>query len=312
MLYKIVMNVEKSFSREFPIGIKTAQNETVCAIGDIHGNFHLMYDMVTKLGKDYFNSRLIFLGDLISRGPDSASCLLLAWHMAFENPHPFKKVEIILGNHEHGFFLPLVSDKYNFLAPFWASKENSNHWMSSIWSVENKDKTYREIFISVLQKSEYGLFLGPEKCVELLDKWIEYAFVPFMHGIPKFINSPIFKKSGNVIFVHAGLNVTKSDLLKKFQRYNILNHTTKDFKSSPIWMKKVFFDGLKTHIPTHKGKQMFIVHGHVIEKKRLKNGWIDMKPVGHRIGLDSGAYDTGILTAGIFSTGKVVILEIKK
>jgi len=297
-----------NFSRTFNVPkIKPMKNEIISAIGDIHGNFHLMREMVKQLGERHPGSRLVFLGDMITRGPDSASCLLFAWHLAFENPHPFSKVDIVLGNHEHMFFAPLVSIRFDFSYPFWPSPTKKGHWMENYFSAET---IAEDGFMNALEDSEYGHEIGAERCQNLYKQWMEYAFLPFKDGVPPMLQSPVFKRSGNIIFVHAGVN-PKKNWMKKFAKYNILNHSIRDFQTSPMWIKKIFVDGLKTHPPLYRGKEMFVVHGHTIDKKKLPNGWIDIQPKTHRLCIDTGAYDTGILTSATFSEGQIEILEIK-
>ncbi len=61
-------------------------------IGDVHGCIHELDDLLDKLQPDLENDRVIFIGDLINKGPDSRGVI--------ERFHQLGATSI-LGNHEH-------------------------------------------------------------------------------------------------------------------------------------------------------------------------------------------------------------------
>lgn len=63
-------------------------------IGDIHGCIDEFTELVHKISYDSEKDRLILLGDLIDRGPDSVAVVKKAREM---------KLECVMGNHEHKF-----------------------------------------------------------------------------------------------------------------------------------------------------------------------------------------------------------------
>jgi bis(5'-nucleosyl)-tetraphosphatase (symmetrical) len=63
---------------------------TVYAVGDVHGCYRTLEELLKKLPED---GKLLFLGDLINRGPDSLKCIRRA--MAFG-----KRCVPMIGNHE--------------------------------------------------------------------------------------------------------------------------------------------------------------------------------------------------------------------
>lgn len=74
-------------------------NERIYAIGDVHGRLDLLHKLVAlieaELEPGHPPARLIFLGDIVDRGPDSAE--LVALLMKLEgNP----RVTVLKGNHE--------------------------------------------------------------------------------------------------------------------------------------------------------------------------------------------------------------------
>lgn len=85
--------------------------QRVYAIGDIHGRDDLFAQLLGKIeadnaarGKAF--TTLILLGDLVDRGPDSASVIDRALGLGA----PFDKVRLLIGNHEECFLAALVGD----------------------------------------------------------------------------------------------------------------------------------------------------------------------------------------------------------
>ncbi|MEQ8479101.1 MAG: metallophosphoesterase [Hoeflea sp.] len=68
------------------------------AIGDVHGRHDLLNALLAEIRGDAGTRdfRVVFLGDLIDRGPESAACVDLA--IATLGAHPGSK--LVLGNHE--------------------------------------------------------------------------------------------------------------------------------------------------------------------------------------------------------------------
>ncbi len=73
----------------------------VYAIGDIHGRNDLLNILIEKIMADdgkrgEARSEIIFLGDLVDRGPDSADVI----ETAMKLKHDLKDVRFLMGNHE--------------------------------------------------------------------------------------------------------------------------------------------------------------------------------------------------------------------
>ncbi|MVZ97572.1 serine/threonine protein phosphatase [Sphingorhabdus sp. IMCC26285] len=76
----------------------------VYAIGDVHGCNHLLHDLLMKIEADDLargpaETLIIFLGDLMDRGPDSAGVIETA--MALRKAG--RNVRFLMGNHEEVF-----------------------------------------------------------------------------------------------------------------------------------------------------------------------------------------------------------------
>lgn len=85
--------------------------QRVYAIGDIHGRDDLFAQLLAKIeadnaarGKAF--TTLILLGDLVDRGPDSASVIDRAIGLGA----PFDNVRLLIGNHEECFLAALIGD----------------------------------------------------------------------------------------------------------------------------------------------------------------------------------------------------------
>jgi len=80
-----------------------AINRTII-VGDIHGCIDEFDELIKKLSYDKNNDRIILLGDLIDRGPDSIAVVRRAREM---------NLECVMGNHEHKFLKWLRSSGSN-------------------------------------------------------------------------------------------------------------------------------------------------------------------------------------------------------
>lgn len=97
-----------------PQKAETAENEKIYVIGDIHGRYDLLLKLLTLVFIDLQENdrlseclvRLIFLGDVIDRGPDSLKCL-----QTLEVLTQFG-AELILGNHEDLLLRSIAGDDY--------------------------------------------------------------------------------------------------------------------------------------------------------------------------------------------------------
>lgn len=70
--------------------------EPFCAIGDIHGCLELLQELLTRIDPDSKN-KLIFMGDYIDRGPDSAGVLRKLFDLSQTDPD---RITCLQGNHE--------------------------------------------------------------------------------------------------------------------------------------------------------------------------------------------------------------------
>jgi len=225
-----------------PVGAMS-EGRRVYAIGDIHGRLDLLDGLLARIEQDdaargAADTHVIFLGDLIDRGPQSAQVVARAIELSQCGPN----IRFLLGNHEEVFLQALEGD-LKALAFFTRIGGRE-----TILSYGISEKAYLE--------SDYR---------ELYDLWrplVPDAHIAFVRGFEDLIIM------GDYAFVHAG--VRPSEPLAR-QKASDLRWIRGEFLSHAAPLEKV------------------IVHGHTISE--------EIEFASHRIGLDTGAYASGKLTA---------------
>ncbi|ALH82298.1 metallophosphoesterase family protein [Sphingopyxis macrogoltabida] len=94
-----------------PRGYAIPEGQRVYAIGDIHGRDDLFAEMIDLIRADHAargpaDITLVLLGDLVDRGPDSASVVDRAMQLHKE----FADTRLLIGNHEECFLAALTGD----------------------------------------------------------------------------------------------------------------------------------------------------------------------------------------------------------
>ena len=107
--------IAKLFSRRFktPAGPapRIPDDRRIYAVGDIHGRYDLLEGLLTRVAEDDARrggppGEIIFLGDLVDRGPDSSK--VIARLLALRDERPGTR--FLLGNHEEVFLSALSGD----------------------------------------------------------------------------------------------------------------------------------------------------------------------------------------------------------
>lgn len=210
-------------------------------IGDIHGRDDLLEVLQAAIEADdgeagEADTTVVFLGDLVDRGPDSAGVIKRARKWG-----KHRKVRYLAGNHEE-MFLESFDDK-----------EVLRHFLKhggreTILSYGMKRKEYNRLKVSELQKALHELV--PQKDRDFLASFEEMIV------------------AGDYVFVHAGINPA---------------HPLEEQKRSDmLWIRDRF---LRHPDPFSH----VVVHGHTIFET--------VEDTQHRIGIDTGAFRTGRLTA---------------
>lgn len=225
--------------------------ERIYAIGDIHGRADLLDELLAMIDADNIargkaQTRLIFLGDLIDRGPDSKQVV----ERVMEVKARFPDTHVLLGNHEEVFLQALRTGSIGALR----------------YSLRiGADTTIQSYGIT----GEDYLRASIEQLLELCQECVPESHLDFMADFEDMVFV------GDYLFVHAGVRPDQP-----FDRQKI---------SDLRWIREDFLD--------YRGTlEKIVVHGHSISD--------DVEVTGHRIGIDTGAYASGILTAMGFEGGE--------
>lgn len=215
----------------------------IYAIGDIHGRDDLLGDLLDRIAADTASRGparqvVVFLGDLIDRGPASAQVIerLRRYRPADA------RVVFLGGNHEE--VLLRILDGEEQLVPDWL-RFGGAECMES-YGIDRKR----------LRR------LSPAKAAAAIRAAIPPAHVEFLDGFDDSF------RAGDYLFVHAGIR----------PGVPLAEQSQTDLR----WIREPFLK----HAGSHGS---VVVHGHTISEQ--------VEERANRIGVDTGAYRTGVLTA---------------
>ncbi|SEN63505.1 serine/threonine protein phosphatase 1 [Sphingomonas gellani] len=215
------------------------------AVGDIHGRLDLL-DQLLDLIREDIRQRpvetavLVFLGDLIDRGPDSAGVIE---RLSGLRDFPAKAL-FLLGNHEE-FFLRVLNGEDGLVYD----------WLG---------------FGGDACAESYGVSSAPLKAMdehriaEVLAAAIPPAHIEFLKSFGDTV------RFGDYLLVHAGIR--PGIPIEEQQPHDLR------------WIRQPFLSDGHDH-------GCVVIHGHTV------SDGVDHRP--NRIGIDTGAYRTGILTAAV-------------
>lgn len=145
-------------------------------IGDIHGRCAQLHGLLDLLPRDESTDTLIFLGDLIDRGPDVPGCVEHVLKLCRETP---ERVLCLRGNHEQ-----MLLDFIDRTSTIWIDTSTGG------------DQTFA-------QYTGQPLRLQTEADFEVARQTIEQS-IPH-EQIAFFRQSPLFHEDDFALYVHAGL-----------------------------------------------------------------------------------------------------------
>ena len=213
------------------------------AIGDVHGRLDLLERLLARIHAELERDKpaktlLIFVGDLIDRGPSSAEVIERLRTYRHQGVQPV----FLLGNHEEVLLRILAGD--SALIAKW-------RWFGGSECLES-----------------YGV--EPARLAHLTDDEaldVVRAAVPKRHVefLESFADSCRF---GDYLFVHAGIR----------PGIELEQQSQADLR----WIREPFLFDESDH-------GFMVVHGHTIAE--------EVEERSNRIGIDTGAYRTGVLSA---------------
>jgi len=222
---------------------RAPDGQRIYAIGDIHGRLDLLDRMLAMIDADDAarapsQTELIFLGDLVDRGPESRGVVERVMALVAGSPH----VRCIVGNHEE------------IISRSWVGDKRSAGLLNKVGG--------RETLLS------YGVPADQYDSADLAALVrLARAHIPREH-IAFFKSNADWVEAGDYLFVHAGVR----------PGYAIAEQEVSDLR----WIRREFTD--------HEGDfGHVVIHGHSITEE------VEERP--NRIGIDTGAFATGKLTA---------------
>ncbi len=215
----------------------------VYAVGDIHGRLDLLDQLLFRIDADErtrggARTQLIFLGDLVDRGPQSAGVV----QRALELKQSGRPVRFLMGNHEE-VFLKALKGSLEALR-FFVKIGGRSTILSYGFSEQEYDALdYDDLLAALIERV-------PAEHVAFLDGFEDRIAI------------------GDYLFVHAGIR----------PRVPVEEQTGGDLR----WIRSEFLEFRGSHGP-------IVVHGHTISD--------EVEERSNRIGIDTGAFASGRLTA---------------
>jgi len=229
-------------SRAKPAVLSVPSGRRVYAIGDIHGRLDLLDRLLQMIGDDDSrrgdsSTELVFLGDLVDRGPDSRGVVDRLMTLGDRRP-----VRFLMGNHEEVFLKALEGDQkaLRFLIRIGGRE--------TLFSYGISPEDYRNL--------DYDELMGAIQAA------VPASHIAFLQGFEHWI------EIGDYLFVHAGL---RPGVALEEQKAADLRWIREDFLRHRASFGKM------------------VVHGHSISD--------DIDERSNRIGIDTGAFASGKLTA---------------
>lgn len=215
----------------------------VYAIGDVHGCADELERLLAMIDADdaargATRTTLIFIGDLVDRGPASARVIECACRLVESG----RDVRFLAGNHEEIFARSLDGDA-KALRLFCRIGGRETALSYGIGAAEYDELDYDGLAVA-------------------LDRQVPEEHRAFLNRLENLI------EMGDYVFVHAGVH----------PGVGLDEQSPTDLR----WIRSPFLEHGR---PLAK----MVVHGHTISDD------LDVQP--HRIGIDTGAYATGRLTA---------------
>jgi serine/threonine protein phosphatase 1 len=254
-----------------PLGV--SPEAEVFAIGDIHGRSDLLAALIEEAGREpklRDKRTIVFLGDLVDRGPDSLGAIDLA--IGAKARVGADEAIALMGNHEAMMRLALDPE-----TPWDDAIDAFDTWIAN-----GGDRTMAE-------------FVKTEEPPDYLDDLLTEARASLPPRVGAWLASlrPSWR-SGQVLFVHAGVN-PEVELEAFLAAPWSMTLAKLDEDRHWAWVRRPFLD----HRPGPEGfSGFFVVHGHTPNDARPKASHAD-QIAGFRLNLDAGSVLTGVAKMAI-------------
>jgi serine/threonine protein phosphatase 1 len=268
--------------RGFSLPLSVSPEAEVFAVGDIHGRSDLLAALIDQAAREpklRDRRAIVFLGDLVDRGPDSLGAIDLA--MAAKARAGADEAVALMGNHEAMMRLALDPR---------TPRDDAIDALDT-WIANGGDRTMTE-------------FVKTDEAPENLDALLKIARATLPERVRSWLESLRASwRSGEVLFVHAGVNPQVE--LEAFLAvpWNIpLAQLDEDRHWA--WVRWPFLQ----HRPREGFGGFFVIHGHTPNDARRDPSHED-QIAGFRLNLDAGSGMTGAAKMAIIrgSQAEVVV-----
>lgn len=166
----------KSWFRSLP---STAAGDRVIAIGDVHGRYDLLCELISRLEVEPplpgGRTSLVFIGDLVDRGPHSRQVLHLVRHAQAMQPD----VIVLKGNHEEA------------MAGAWRGDMDALSGWLGVGGIE----TLESFGVDPERLDPHR----PDRALPLLRAAVPEVVIDWLDALP------LWWRSGDYLLVHAGI-----------------------------------------------------------------------------------------------------------
>jgi len=271
--------------REFALPFAAGPDKEIFAVGDIHGRSDLLAALIDEAAREprrLEKRAIVFLGDLVDRGPDSLGAIDLAIGAAARIGAD--EGVALMGNHEAMMRLALES-----ATPWDVAIEALEAWIAN-----GGDRTLAE-------------FVDADEPPEDLDELLAAARASLPKRVRAWLESLRASwRSGDLLFVHAGVN-PRFDL----DRFLAVPWNTPlaalDEERHWAWVRWPFLN----HRPGPEGfSGVFVVHGHTPNDAR-RDASHDDQIAGYRLNLDAGSGLTGVAKMAIIRGRRAVVVAAR-
>jgi serine/threonine protein phosphatase 1 len=220
--------------KSLPEGTMHGVDEQIFAIGDIHGELDALHGALEEVRirrDENRKSHLIFLGDLIDRGPSGLQCMTDAWNA--DDVTGVDKVTVLMGNHEMMMFSSM----------FAGSNNQDPHW----WVRNGGSAVLNEIDARSTTK------------LETLEDYATAALDLIPDRMIEHMKETSHVRAGKLLFVHAGIRPA-IDTEEELSEYLTPNwHTNHMTRWHWAWIRDEFLAHGWGFGPD---RDLIIVHGH--------------------------------------------------
>jgi serine/threonine protein phosphatase 1 len=259
--------------RGFSLPLGVSPEAEIFAVGDIHGRSDLLVALIDEAAREpklRDKRTIVFLGDFVDRGPDSLGAIDHA--IGAKARVGADEAISLMGNHETMMRLALDPE-----TPWDDAIDAFDTWLGN-----GGDRTVAE-------------FVKSEQPPEYFDDLLTEARASLPPRIRAWLaSSRASWRSGQVLFVHAGVNPEVELETFLAAPWNI-PLATLDEDRHWAWVRRPFLE----HRPGPNGfGGFFVVHGHTPNDARPKASHAD-QIAGYRLNLDAGSAMTGIAKMAI-------------